>query len=108
MKTSSSPYLPPAAVDLDLPDTVSLACAWARAQDASHPCPEMHLECGRLTCQRHLGVSYVVSQLLRLRRSGACVWLHRVNPQLRQCLQLLRLTPLFQFADDRLGALPKQ
>lgn len=97
MPFSVSPYS--TAVDLDVPGAVSLACAQLRVLDAPHPRPEVHLDCSRLTCQRHLGVSHVVSQLLRLRRSGARVWLHGVNPALRRCLQLLHLTPLFQFAD---------
>ena len=110
MQPIPSPNFSPAAVavDLDVPGAVSLACARTRALDASHPRPELHLDCDQLTCQRHLGVSHVVSQLLRLRRSGAHVWLHRVNPSLRQCLQLLNLTPLFQFVDASPAPFPAE
>ena len=67
-------FLPSSAaaldLNLDVPGAASLACARTQALGASYPRPELHLECDQLTCRRHLGVSHVVSQPLRLRRSG--------------------------------------
>jgi anti-anti-sigma regulatory factor len=59
----------------------------------------LHVDCAHLACQRTLGVGYVVSQLLLLRRAGATIWLGNVNAPLRRCLHLLGLNPLFHFGD---------
>lgn len=59
----------------------------------------LHVDCAHLACQRTLGVGYVVSQLLLLRRADATIWLRNVNGPLRRCLHLLGLSPLFNFGD---------
>ena len=95
-----SPHMAPspaASVDLDVPGAVQTACAKALGLPLHRP--SLHVDCHHLTCQRTLGVSHVVSQLLLLRRAGTEVWLHRVNAPLRRCLRLLQLTPLFHFAE---------
>jgi anti-anti-sigma regulatory factor len=61
-------------------------------------CPPLYIDCSNLRCQRTLGVSHVVSQLLLLRRAGARIWLRNVNAPLRRCLHLLRLEALFHLA----------
>jgi hypothetical protein len=63
---------------------------------AQHPQPvplQLVIDCSRMKCLRHLGVSHVVSQLLR--QSGARVFLRNVEPVLQRCLHLLRLDGLF-------------
>ncbi|MFC7669752.1 hypothetical protein ACFQT0_22065 [Hymenobacter humi] len=57
--------------------------------------PALDIDASRLKCQRTLGVSHVVSELLLLHRAGASVWLRHVNGPLRRCLHLLRLDGLF-------------
>jgi anti-anti-sigma regulatory factor len=59
----------------------------------------LHVDCAHLACQRTLGVGYVVSQLLLLRRASSTIWLRNVNAPLRRCLHLLGLNPLFHFGD---------
>jgi len=74
----------------------------AEALQAAHLLPHrtpLHVDCAHLTCQRTLGVGYVVSQLLLLRRAGASIWLRNVNAPLRRCLHLLGLSPLFHFGE---------
>lgn len=76
----------------------------ADALQAAHLLPHrtpLHVDCAHLACQRTLGVGYVVSQLLLLRRAGATIWLRNVNAPLRRCLHLLGLSPLFHFGDLR-------
>lgn len=73
---------------LDEPAAVQRACQLPQ-------CPPLSIDCGNLTCQRTLGVSHVVSQLLLLRKAGARIWLRNVNAPLRRCLHLLRLEELF-------------
>ena len=80
-----------ATVSLDNPATVQRLCA--RAQ-----CPPLYIDCADLVCQRTLGVSHVVSQLLLLRQAGARIWLRNVNAPLRRCLRLLRPEALFHLA----------
>lgn len=77
-------------VDLDAVDVERLAQALA-----GKPRVQLMVDCHTLRCQRTLGVSHVVSQLLQLRRSGASIWLHNVNPTLKRCLQMLHLNDLF-------------
>ena len=84
----------PTTLNLDEPDAVQ------RARTLP-PSAWVHIDCGRLVCQRTLGVAYVVSQLLLLRRAGTRVWLRNVNAPLRRCLQLLRVSSLFRFDDLR-------
>jgi anti-anti-sigma regulatory factor len=74
--------------------------------DAAHlvrilaqPHMQLLVDCGALPCQRTLGVCFLVSQLLVLRQSGACVWLRNVSPVLQRCLHQLNLTSLFPLAD---------
>ncbi|GAB2793895.1 anti-anti-sigma regulatory factor [Hymenobacter luteus] len=62
------------------------------------PRPRLLIDCGTLQCLRTLGVSYVVSELLVLRKAGADVWLHNVGPVLARCLHLLQLSRLFPTA----------
>jgi hypothetical protein len=105
MYSTPLPYddLPPTdpsqgvAIDLDEPGAVQAACAKARSLQPH--CPAVRVDCHQLSCQRTLGVSHVISQLLLLRRAGAEVWLARVNAPLQRCLQLLHLTPLFYFGE---------
>ncbi len=80
-----------ATVNLDNAEAVQRMCARAC-------CPPLYIDCGTLTCQRTLGVSHVVSQLLLLHRAGARIWLRNVNAPLRRCLRLLRLEALFHLA----------
>ena len=77
-----------------------MPCSLARAllKGPQHPRPQFFIDCSNLVCQRTLGVSHVVSQLLLLRQAGASVWLRNVNAPLRRCLQLLQLVPLFELA----------
>lgn len=79
-------------VDLDKAD----AANWARALLHSQA---LHVDCGRLQCQRTLGVAHVVSQLLLLRRAGATVWLRNVNAPLLHCLQVLNLGRFFRLVE---------
>jgi anti-anti-sigma regulatory factor len=74
----------------------------AEALQVAHLLPRstpLHVDCAHLACQRTLGVGYVVSQLLLLRRAGATIWLRNVNAPLRNCLHLLGLSSLFHFGD---------
>lgn len=80
-----------ATVNLDDAAAVQRFCA--RRQ-----CPPLYIDCSSLVCQRTLGVSHVVSQLLTLHRAGARIWLRNVNAPLRRCLHLLRLEALFHLA----------
>jgi anti-anti-sigma regulatory factor len=80
-----------ATVNLDKAEAVQRLCA--RRQ-----CPPLYIDCGNLVCQRTLGVSHVVSQLLLLRQAGARIWLRNVNAPLRRCLRLLQLEALFHLA----------
>lgn len=84
-------------INLDTEDAKQLAYALARQPALSRP--HIVVDCSTLKCLRTLGVSYVVSQLLVLHRSGASVRLRNVSPTLRHCLHLLRLDPLFSIAD---------
>jgi len=77
-------------VDLDAVETAQLVHALAQ-----QPRTQLLIDCDNLRCQRTLGVSHVVSQLLLLRRSGASIWLRNVNPVLRRCLYLLGLDSVF-------------
>ena len=86
--------LTPSTLNLDEPDAV------LRARALPHG-PPLHIDCARLVCQRTLGVAYVVSQLLLLRRNRASIWLCNVNAPLRRCLRLLRLSHLFNLAGPR-------
>jgi hypothetical protein len=81
-----------AHVDLDQADAVQ----WARALPQS---AALHVDCGRLKCQRTLGVAHVVSQLLLLRRAGVTVWLRNANAPLRYCLRVLNLGRFFRLID---------
>jgi hypothetical protein len=93
---TSALLCPTAAVtqlNLDDAGTVYRACAQLPALPPEERV--LWIDCGQLTCQRALGVSHVVSQLLLLRRAGAALHLQRVNPALWHCLKLLRLDGLF-------------
>jgi anti-anti-sigma regulatory factor len=76
--------------------TLSLDRAGAVQRHCAMPqCPPLYIDCANLACQRTLGVSHVVSQLLLLHRAGARIWLRNVNAPLRHCLKLLQLEKLF-------------
>jgi anti-anti-sigma regulatory factor len=77
-----------ATVNLDSADAVQRMCTLPQ-------CPPLYIDCSSLVCQRTLGVSHVVSQLLLLHRAGARIWLRNVNAPLRRCLHLLQLEELF-------------
>ena len=77
-------------IDLDAVDTAQLAHALSQQFR-----PQLLVDCENLRCQRTLGISHVVSQLLLLHQSGASIWLRNVNPVLRRCLHLLRLDSFF-------------
>jgi anti-anti-sigma regulatory factor len=89
--TPPGPIARTATVNLDNVAAVQRLCA--RRQ-----CPPLYIDCAKLVCQRTLGVSHVVSQLLTLHRAGARIWLRNVNAPLRRCLRLLRLEALFHLA----------
>ena len=84
------PFVSIFTVNLDAVDTAQLAHALAQ-----HTKPQLLVDCDHLHCQRTLGVSHVISQLLLLRQSGASIWLRNVNPILKRCLHLLRLDSFF-------------
>ena len=70
--------------------------------DAAHlmrilarPPVQLLVDCDTLSCQRTLGVCFVVSQLLVLRQGGASVRLHNASPVLRRCLHKLGLSSFF-------------
>jgi anti-anti-sigma regulatory factor len=84
------------SIDLDAVDVKHVA--YFLAQHTA-PRPHVAVDCSTLKCLRTLGVSHVVSQLLVLHQSGASIWLLNVDPVLKRCLRLLRLEPLFLFAD---------
>jgi len=101
MKAQFSPMLapaPPATLNLDETAAIEATCAQLRSLPPAGA--QLHIDCGQLRCQRTLGVSYVVSQLLRLRQAGASIWLRNVNAPLRRCLQLLQIGSLFHFVDS--------
>jgi len=87
---SASPITP---LDLDAVDAVQLARRLR--QQPGEARPQYFIDCSALVCQRTLGVSHVVSQLLVLHQAGAGIWLRHVNASLRHCLQLLQLSQLF-------------
>ena len=101
MKAQLSPTLapaPPATLNLDETAAIEATCVHLRS--SSPTSAQLHIDCGQLRCQRTLGVSHVVSQLLRLRQAGASIWLRNANAPLRRCLQLLQVGPLFHFVDS--------
>lgn len=89
--TPPGPIARIATVNLDNTDAVQRICGLAK-------CPPLYIDCSNLVCQRTLGVSHVVSQLLVLHRAGARIWLRNVNAPLRRCLHLLQLEELFHLA----------
>jgi len=99
--------LPPAApaalaiplTTLNLDEAAAIEVACVQLHNSLLAQPPLHIDCAHLRCQRTLGVSHVVSQLLRLRQAGASIWLCNVNAPLRRCLQVLQLGSLFHFAD---------
>lgn len=86
----------PTLIDLDARDVIQRVRALKSCPE--QPQPQVLIDCGTLKCQRTLGVSHVISQLLLLRHSGAQVWLRNVNPVLRRCLHMLHLEQLFPVA----------
>ncbi|MVN78795.1 hypothetical protein GO988_20880 [Hymenobacter sp. HMF4947] len=74
--------------------------------DAAHlvrilarPHVQLLVDCGTLPCQRTLGICFLVSQLLVLRRGGASVRLRNTSPVLRRCLHKLGLSSFFLLAE---------
>lgn len=97
---SSAPAVlavPLTTLDLDEAAAVGAACWQLRCSPLTHL--PLCIDCGHLRCQRTLGISHVVSQLLRLRQAGASIWLRNANAPLQRCLQLLQLGALFHFED---------
>jgi len=88
---------PVTTIDLDAVDVKHVA--YFLAQHTETLRPQIVVDCSTLKCLRTLGVSHVISQLLVLHQSGASIWLRNVDPILKRCLRLLRLEPLFLFAD---------
>ena len=86
-------FHPTVWVDLDVPHAVDLARQLA--QDARWPRPLFLVDGHAPACQRTLGVSHLVSQLLVLHRAGVGVQLLHPNEPLRRCLHLLGLSNLF-------------
>ncbi|OON65278.1 STAS domain-containing protein [Hymenobacter sp. CRA2] len=76
-------------LNLDAVDVEQLARTLAAAPQ--HPQPQFQVDCRTLTCLHTRGISYVVSQLLLLRRSGVVIWLSNVSPVLARCLRVLGL-----------------
>ncbi|GAA4369352.1 hypothetical protein GCM10023185_42920 [Hymenobacter saemangeumensis] len=100
MITSFQAFLPAAgshshiaSLDLDAVDAVHMARGLR--MNPQHSRPHFFIDCSSLSCQRNLGVSHVVSQLLLLHQAGASIWLRNVNAPLRHCLELLQLSQLF-------------
>lgn len=98
MKAQFPPTLAPATLNLDETAAIETTCAQLRRSPQALAL--LHIDCGQLRCQRTLGVSHVVSQLLRLRQAGANIRLRNVNAPLRRCLQLLQLGSLFHFVEE--------
>ena len=101
MKAQFSPTLAsalPAILNLD--ETAAIEATCVQLRHSPQALESLHIDCGQLRCQRTLGVSHVVSQLLRLRQAGATIRLRNVNAPLRRCLQLLQLGSLFHFVDS--------
>ena len=74
--------------------------------DAAHlirilaqPHAQLLVDCGTLSCQRTLGICFLVSQLLVLRQSGASIRLRNASPVLRRCLHKLGLSTFFLLVD---------
>jgi anti-anti-sigma regulatory factor len=70
--------------------------------DAAHlvrilaqPHTQLLVDCATLSCQRTLGICFLVSQLLVLRQGGASVRLRNASPVLRRCLHKLGLSTFF-------------
>ena len=92
---SAAPNFAPFIIPLNLDEAGAVQRTCAQLQALPAEPRTLRVDCQQLACQRTLGVSHVVSQLLRLRQAGAILYLRRVNPALRRCLTLLRLEPLF-------------
>jgi anti-anti-sigma regulatory factor len=90
---SQAPVASFTLVDLDSIEATQLV--QALVQHSQLGPPQLVIDCSRLKCLRHLGVSHVVSQLLVFHQSGARVFLRNVEPVLQRCLQVLRLDSFF-------------
>ena len=91
----TTPVLAPFGTPINLDDATAVHRVCAQLPALPPEARTLRVDCQQLVCQRTLGVSYVVSQLLLLRRAGAALCLHRVNPVLRHCLELLCVDELF-------------
>jgi len=101
MNAQFSPTLAPAQpATLNLDEAAAIEATCAQLRSSARASLPLHIDCGQLRCQRTLGVSHVVSQLLRLRQAGASIWLRNVNAPLRRCLQLLQVGSLFHIVDS--------
>lgn len=65
---------------------------------------QLLIDCQAQPCRRALGVCYLLTQLLQLRRNGASVWLCNVDGLLHRCLQRLGLYAVFHLADELISA----
>ena len=89
----------PSFIALNLDATPAAQLAPTLVQPAGQLPAQVLVDCASLQALRALGVSHVVSELLRLRQSGAQIWLGNVDPVLHHCLRLLRLDPFFLLAE---------
>jgi anti-anti-sigma regulatory factor len=100
MNAQSTTLAPPSPATLNLDETAAIEALCVELRHSPQAPASLYIDCKQLRCQRTLGVSHVISQLLRLRQAGASIWLHNVNTPLRRCLQLLQLASLFHFVDS--------
>jgi anti-anti-sigma regulatory factor len=100
MNAQSTTLAPPSPATLNLDETAAIEALCVQLRYSPQAPASLYIDCKQLRCQRTLGVSYVISQLLRLRQAGASIWLRNVNAPLRRCLQLLQLASLFHFVDS--------
>lgn len=89
---------PSTAPELITPLDLDAVDAHQLARELPSIRPHYAVDCAQLKALQHHGVSYVISQLLVLRRSGARIWLRNVPPALARCLRLLGLEQLFPTA----------
>jgi anti-anti-sigma regulatory factor len=100
MNAQSTTLAPPSPATLNLDETAAIEALCVQLYQSPQALASLYIDCKQLRCQRTLGVSHVISQLLRLRQAGASIWLHNVNAPLRRCIQLLQLASLFHFVES--------
>jgi anti-anti-sigma regulatory factor len=100
MNAQPTTLAPPSPATLNLDEKASIEALCVQLRHSPQVPASLYIDCKQLRCQHTLGVSHVISQLLRLRQAGASIWLRNVNAPLRRCLQLLQLASLFHFVDS--------